>query len=238
MARDYAIKSVSGEEAVDETRNCLKCGYKLTGLGDEGICPECGTEFGEDWVIRGYQNRGGPASTVGWGIGFLVLGAGDLLGMLFDNPGLLSMGSIFSSLTDPCSIIGVIFLLVGLRGIATARTHEGNLRWVLTKTGFYSIRGGHSKSKVVPWTDVRKVSAPLVLGIRPRRWRMIKVRRRWGSPLDLFRSKTPTLWMKGKRRREVVDLARGIKQQFLEPLSTSDQEHPTAERGTQKNESD
>ena len=222
MARAYSIEAESGGEDADETRNCLKCGYGLTGLGDEGICPECGTDFGGEWVITGYKNRGGPGSNVAWGIAFLLLGSIEVLLIMFSNPSQMSFGLLWNSLMDPCSIVGVIFLLVGLRGIAMARVHGGNLRWVLTSEGIYSIRGSQSESKMVPWSDVRRIRIPLVFGIRPRRWRLFKVKRRWGASMDLFRKRTPTLWVKGRTKREMIDLARNINQRFVEGIRVQD----------------
>ncbi|MEE2680855.1 MAG: hypothetical protein VX641_00615 [Planctomycetota bacterium] len=216
MARAYAIGTNSGEDAPDETGICLKCGYQLAGLGEQGNCPECGSGFGREWVIAGYKNRGGPGSTVGWGIGFLLLGGADLLFTAFSNPSLLSLGSIWEFIKDPCSIIGLIMLAIGLRGVITARTHGGDLRWVLTDTGIYSIRDNGSAGKPIAWSDVRKVHVPFVFGLSPRRWRLLKIRRRWGASMDVFRRKAPGIWVKGRTRGELTALAVDINLRFLE----------------------
>ena len=216
MARAYSIEDDSGGEAADQTKICLQCGYELTGLGDEGICPECGCRFEREWVITGYKNRGGPSSNVAWGIAFLLFGSADLLITIFSNPAILSLNTLWDFMKDPCSIIGVVLLLIGFRGIATARMHGGNLRWVLTDEGIYAIRDNGSGGKQVSWSDVRRISIPFVFGIRPRRWRLLKVRRRWGASMDLFRKKTPTLWVKGKTRREMRSMARDIHRRFID----------------------
>lgn len=229
MARAYSIEADSGEEPLDETRICLKCGYQLTGLGERGNCPECGTGFGKEWVIAGYKSRGGPGSTVGWGIGFLLLGAAELFGVVFDNASMLSWETVWGFMTNPCSIIGVITLAFGVRGIMTARRHGGDLRWVLTQGGIYSIRDNGSAGKPIPWSDVRKVYVPFIFGLRPRRWRLIKVRRRWGIRSGVLEKRTPELWLKDRTRRELISIVVDINLRFLEGNRSREPENPSIE---------
>ena len=214
MARAYSIEAESGEADADETKICLRCGYGLTGLGKEGICPECGFSFHDEWVLTGYKNKGGPGSNIGWGLLFILFGSLDLLMVAFTTPTLLrsNPSMLWANLVDPCNIIGAVFLLIGLRGILASRRVGGNLRWVINEDGVYSIRGEDSLSKRVPWSDVRKVSALLTLGIRPRRWRCLKIRRRWSASWEFFRRKTPVLWLKGRTRGEMIEIARTMNQ--------------------------
>ena len=153
---------------------------------------------------------------MGWGIAFLLIGAADLITVAFSNASMLSLATLWEFMTNPCSIIGVITLAAGLRGITMARRHGGDLRWVLTDEGIYSIRDGGSAGGRVPWSKVRKVYVPYVFGLLPRRWRLITIRRRWGSPPDLLRRRTPALWIKGKTRREMISMAVAINLRFLE----------------------
>ena len=212
MTREYAIDTEDVEDR-NELRKCLGCGYGLSGLAEEGVCPECGMPYGGELVLTGFTSRGGPRSTMITGIVFLLLGSIELLMVLINTPHLVTFEVVWGSLFNICSIFGAIMLAVGLRGIAVAGRHGGNLRWVLNQEGIYTIWGDRSERKLVPWQDVRRVAIPLVLGIRPRRWRVLKVRRGWRS-WDLFRRKTPMLWLKGKTRSEMRVLTKKIHDQF------------------------
>ncbi|MAJ46700.1 MAG: hypothetical protein CBC35_05250 [Planctomycetes bacterium TMED75] len=132
---------------------------------------------------------------------------------LINAPYLLTWDILMATLINPCSVVGAILLIVGLRGMSTAGRHGGDLRWVLNEKGIYTIWGSNSERKLVPWDEIKRVASPIVLGIRPRRWRVLKIRRSWGS-WDFFRRRTPMLWIKAKTRSEIRDLSRMINDQY------------------------
>ena len=213
MAREYAIDTHCVEDNT-ELRKCLSCGYGLFGLTEKGLCPECGVAFGDQIVLTGFSSKGGPISTVITGIVVLLRGNIPLLMLVSATPYLLTFRGIGTSLLNPCSIVGAILLFVGLRAMRTAGQRGGNLRWVLDEEGICSIKGNQSERKLVPWNEVKRVACPLVLGVRPRRWRVLKIRRGWRS-WDLFRQRTPMLWIKGKTRSEMRALAKKLNDQFV-----------------------
>lgn len=48
-------------EPLDETlrlTNCRNCGYRLTGLPEEGACPECGKRYGQSVIVLHGWGRG------------------------------------------------------------------------------------------------------------------------------------------------------------------------------------
>ncbi len=50
------------------TPTCAKCGYELTGLGVDDVCPECGLEISRT-IAKGRRGReflGINATTAGW----------------------------------------------------------------------------------------------------------------------------------------------------------------------------
>lgn len=48
-------------------RACLRCEQELTGLPDEGMCPECGTPYKLDELRRGWIRKIGSDPTDGKG---------------------------------------------------------------------------------------------------------------------------------------------------------------------------
>ena len=186
-------------DARPEERKCLKCGYGLRGLGEEPICPECGTRFGRELVITGFPRKGGPWSSIITGIVLVLLGSLDII----INQAVGSLGRLI----NPCNIIGMIFLIAGLLAIGPTRRHGGNLRWVFSDEGIYVIRGDRSHRKGVKLSGLNRVIAPWTMGVMRRRWRVLKIRRRWHS-WDLFRQRTPMLWIKKATREEILELAR------------------------------
>ena len=186
-------------DARPEERKCLQCGYGLRGLGEDPICPECGTRFGRELVIAGSPRKGGPWSSIITGIVLVLLGSLDVI----INQAVGSLGQLL----NPCNVVGMLFLVAGLLAIGPTRRHGGNLRWVFSDKGIYVIRGDRSQRSMVRLSGLNRVTAPWTMGVIDRRWRVLKIRRRWHS-WDIFRHRTPMLWIRKATRKEILELAR------------------------------
>ena len=199
MSEEYSISSEPAGFGGSGGQRCTGCGYELAGLSAKGICPECGHRYGEEFVITGFTNRGGPTATLVIGILFLLIGLSDIA----LRP--LTVSMFFLSLVNPCSVLGLILLGSGLDAISQSRSFGGNLRWVLGPEGLYSIRGTAGVRNTIRWNQIRRFKAARLLPFYPGGWRMLKVKRRWHS-VDVFRRRSPELWLKGCSRSEVREL--------------------------------
>ncbi len=99
------------------TPTCSKCGYHLTGLGVDDVCPECGTAI---WQQEGVQSISGFAITA-LAMGWLVLSL-----LVIEN--IISFDSLFG--------IGTMIAL-GMTGVIS-----GYLATVQVRRG---TRGGATK---------------------------------------------------------------------------------------------
>ena len=209
MDEAYSIGTGSVVNGGPLGNSCIDCGYSLDGLQDRGICPECGSDYGNQLTVTGYTNHGGPLSPMLSGGVFLLIGLSDVI----LSP--LTVG--WMSFLNPCSIVGLILVGAGFLAANQVRRHGGNLRWVLGNKGLYTIRGSRKVLKTVQWSGIYRFSAPWVVPWLPGGWRMLKVHRRWHS-WDILRRRSPVLWLKGVTRRE----ARGIAERCNEILKQRD----------------
>lgn len=197
MAEEYSIKEEpAGIDRFAESK-CTGCGYELTGLEERGRCPECGATYGEELVITGFTNRGGPVTPLVLGGLILLAGLSELILDPF-RAGLLSAVNV-------CSITGLILLGSGLLAVSHGRKHGGNLRWVLGPKGLHTIRGSGGMLTAVPWEEIKGFRTPWQLSLIPGGWRLLKLRRRWSS-VDLLRRRSPSLWLKGRSRKDMLEL--------------------------------
>ena len=79
---------------------CPDCGYLLTGLPEQGICPECGLAYGPDLlVLYGWERKSKPVLLALIGTVFVTMGAGwwltsVALGFMLEFPLLQTMGLV------------------------------------------------------------------------------------------------------------------------------------------------
>ncbi len=118
---------------------CLRCGYALLGMGDTGLCPECGTPYFEPGNMLVVHGVAKVQETVTWRrwawIALIVLGA------VYSQTVVLF---IFSS-----PIVGLLLfamLLAGVAGmvVSGSSAKQGSERFVFTPAGI---------SRTPAWTE-------------------------------------------------------------------------------------
>ncbi len=98
----YAMSVTTG-------KRCEKCGYDLTGLEPEGLCPECGA-YRDAWSGKGIAGRGMEAQKRG----DQVVRVFQVLVLLFLAVVSLVLGSVYtwkSKSYSPLIITGIVALL-------------------------------------------------------------------------------------------------------------------------------
>ena len=93
-------------------KSCGHCGYELTGLSEEGQCPECGAYY-DVWSGRGLAND----KMAGHRRGDQVVKVIQTLGLLFLGILILGVGAVYTWKTDGlgplilCGVVSVIFFI-------------------------------------------------------------------------------------------------------------------------------
>lgn len=98
----YAMSATTGKQ-------CGKCGYDLTGLEAEGLCPECG-EYRDAWSGKGIASQ----SMVKHQRGEWVVRLLQVLGLVFLSMSCLGLGSLYSmkaSSFTPLFLTGLVALM-------------------------------------------------------------------------------------------------------------------------------
>jgi len=185
------------EESVAPVRLCLACDYDLAGLEENGRCPECGSEFGDELVYIGFRGPVGGIMQFS-GVAFMTLVT--VAGVYAPVGGPLSPFTVISLVAT------IILLLRALRLLNSRSVRGGDMKWVVDERGIVMIdadrRVKTESSRLLPWRSIRSVRCMSGLGFRSRRWRGLVVRRRRLSIDFVYRRDAP-IWFPSQSRAEI-----------------------------------
>ena len=160
---------------------CLRCNYKLQGLPEEGMCPECGLEYGNDLILIGFKSA--SSSMTNALIGIIVL---FILSFIF----LLNTNFVCGV---PMMFVALWYLFNYYKSGKSKDTIGGDLRWVVNSEGIRVIKDLNTDIPLLPWSQIQTVKTRGNLGINKRRWRTLIIKRRFGS-LDWISIRGQQIW--------------------------------------------
>jgi hypothetical protein len=158
---------------------CPDCGYLLTGLPEQGICPECGFGYDREMIVLyGRRTAWGPAwgvlSQQGPPLDFLPIVPVMMIALaisLAASSGISSPIIIAAALLTPLIILAVFFWRRSIRQNVVAP-----VQMRLCRAGF-ATRRGIGPAKLQPWSGRHcvQIIPPLLARERPRSWHLCRV---------------------------------------------------------------
>ena len=86
MAESPPVRPEASPEG-DDDRRCSTCGYQLTGIAARGTCPECGSQYAPQSLLKPWPSAGRICWQLGWPILGVMLGtamsqSGSIIGLV------------------------------------------------------------------------------------------------------------------------------------------------------------
>lgn len=128
---------------------CRHCGYELTGLGVEGICPECGQPFSDMLIIYGCRRFRGW-----WKMGSATLFACSMIIWFVIS---IRLATSFVLCVTSLFVL-LLTLRRELRRMQVRKATGGDYRWLVEASGIYFESAESNEEHYTPWRDIVEIT--------------------------------------------------------------------------------